>query len=272
MNIRGDRAMNSNDRNSTVYTRTFRYNPVAKKYQFTSMKFSVVIPARNEERTLPAALDSIAAAAARAAVEVETIVVINRCEDRTAEVAAAHGCVVVNEEAKNLSRIRNAGAAAAAGEILVTMDADSRMSRNMFAEIGRVMESGRYIGGGVLIRPERYSLGIILTYACLAPIALRERILGGLFFCRRETFEEIGGFNEQWVSVEDIEFAKRLRQFGTERELKFKMLFRANIVTSCRKFDHFGDWYFLKNPREVKRVFLGRDQNLADKIWYEFPR
>ncbi|MFO7674465.1 MAG: hypothetical protein R6V74_12220, partial [Lutibacter sp.] len=46
---------------------------------------------------------------------------------------------------------------------LVTIDADSRMSRNMLTEIDRLLRTGKYIGGGVAVWPERWSLGIVLT-------------------------------------------------------------------------------------------------------------
>jgi glycosyltransferase involved in cell wall biosynthesis len=41
---------------------------------------------------------------------------------------------VVHEDRRNLAAIRNAAARAATGEIVVTIDADSRMSSNMLTE------------------------------------------------------------------------------------------------------------------------------------------
>ena len=58
-------------------------------------------------------------------------------------------------------------------------------------------------------------------------------------------FEAIGGFNEDWVSVEDLDFAKRLSLTAEAKE-RFKTITRAHIVTSCRKFDTFGDWYLIR--------------------------
>jgi len=52
-------------------------------------KFSVLIPARNEENFLPRCLDSIKAAASPFPDQVEIIVALNRCTDRTEEVALA---------------------------------------------------------------------------------------------------------------------------------------------------------------------------------------
>ncbi len=50
------------------------------------MRFSILIPARNEQKCLPGCLESIKAAAAPFPDQVEVIVAINRCTDRTEEV------------------------------------------------------------------------------------------------------------------------------------------------------------------------------------------
>lgn len=233
---------------------------------------SIIIPARNEELYLPAALDSIQRAAACCDEAVEIVVVINRCSDRTQRIAEERSCVVVKDDSKNLSKIRNSGAKRSSGNILVTMDADSRMSVNMLSEIIRVLREEPVVGGGVCMLPERWSLGILATGLALAPIALRYGISGGLFYCRRETFWAIRGFDERLVSVEDIDFARRLRAYGKEHGLRFKTIFRAQITTSCRKFDRFGDWYLLKHPKEFIELLRGKNQELANKIWYDFER
>ena len=75
------------------------------------MRFSVVVPAHNEARLLPKTLAAIAAAAAAVAGEVEVIVVANRCTDSTATLARDTGAVVVPSDARNISAVRNAGAA-----------------------------------------------------------------------------------------------------------------------------------------------------------------
>ncbi|HXY33004.1 MAG TPA: glycosyltransferase [Planctomycetaceae bacterium] len=236
-------------------------------------KFSIVVPARNEEKFLPACLESIAAASAPYPGEVEIIASINRCTDRTEEIARAAGAKIVHEDARNIARVRNAAAHAATGEILVTIDADSRMSRGMLRTIDRLLASGKYIGGGVMVYPERYSLGIFATgLIVLLPIMLRHRVSGGLFWCFREDFLAVGGFDERWMSVEDLDFAHRLKAYGKQKGKPFKTIFKDHIVTSCRKFDEFGDWYLVLNPRFVRRIFSGRSQKDADQFYYDVQR
>ena len=221
---------------------------------------------------MPSCLAAVQKAERMLGRTVEKIVVINRCTDRTEEIAQAAGCLIVKEDAKNLAKIRNRGVAQASGEIIVTIDADSQMSENFLTEISSKIQSNLVIGGGVLMLPSRWSLGITLTALCLVPIVLWHGISGGAFFVRKVDFLAIGGFNEEMVSVEDIDFAKRLKSYGKRKGQKFLSLYKAHIVTSTRKFDRFGDWFFLRNPRFFLSLFSGKNREAADKVWYEFER
>jgi glycosyltransferase involved in cell wall biosynthesis len=236
------------------------------------MKISVIIPARDEESFIGGCLESIQTAASNFTGEVEIIVALNRCTDKTEEIGRRYGAAIVSEDSKNLARIRNRAARAATGDVIVTIDADSRMTPNMLHEIGRHLATGKCIGGGVTILPERVSLGILASVLLMLPYAIVFRISGGLFWCLRKDFEAIGGFNEGLISLEDVDFAKRLKAHGKRQGKRFKTLIRAQIVTSCRKFDRFGDWYLITNPRFVRRLISGRDQQAADTYYYDVER
>lgn len=233
-------------------------------------KLSIIIPARNEERYIGNCLDSINAAAEKVSTQLEIIVVLNRCSDKTEEIAKSRGCLVVSDERKNLACIRNTGVKASRAPAVLTIDADSRMSPNMLACIMQCLADEKIIGGGVLILPERWSLGIFLTALCLLPIIFWYGISGGLFFFRRVDFDAIGGFNESLASVEDIDFARRLKAYARKSRRRFVNLYRAHIVSSCRKFDRLGDWYFLRRPGLFLTLLRGRNQAAADHIWYDF--
>src|SRR3984893_6313990 len=126
-------------------------------------KFSVIIPARDEERLIGPCLQSIQVAAATYPEQLEGIVVLNRCSDRTEEIAHAFGAQTIREDARNLARIRNAGARSAVGRVLVTIDADSRMSPGALVAIDRALPSDTTVGGGTVIHPDRSSPGIKVT-------------------------------------------------------------------------------------------------------------
>jgi glycosyltransferase involved in cell wall biosynthesis len=221
---------------------------------------------------LPRCLAGIRAAATAADVAVETIVVLNRCTDDTERLAREFGAVIVREEEPNLAKIRNAGAAVARAPVLVTCDADSVPHERIFAEVLAKLASDKYVGGGTLTLPDRWSLGIICSVASVMPYLIWHRVSFGLFWCRTRDFRAIGGFDERLVSVEDLDFAKCLKAHGKKENRRFGTILKAPLITSGRKFDQFGDWYLLKNPRFVWRVFRGTDREVADKFWYEVGR
>ena len=236
------------------------------------MKYSVLIPAHNEAAYIGHCLQSIESAAKYIPDSVEIVVALNRCTDQTAEIAARHHAVIVTEDCTNLARIRNTAARAATGDKLITIDADSRMSGNMFVEIAAQFSTDKYIGGGVMIQPERWSVGICMSMLTVLPFLLIHRISAGLFWCHRKDFEAVGGFNESLLSAEDLDFAKRLKTYGKKKGKRFKTITRAYITTSCRKFDTFGDWYLFKNPRLVWNLMRGDNQKAADLFYYHIDR
>jgi glycosyltransferase involved in cell wall biosynthesis len=232
-------------------------------------RISLVVPAHNESAFLPACLEAARQAAGRVDSGVEIIVVLNRCTDDTEKIALRHGCVIVREDAKNLSIIRNAGVAAATGEIIVTCDADSRMHPDSFKEIRKRLDSGKVIGGGAMVLPERWSPGILASGLAILPYLAFTGVSFGLFWCLKRDFEEIGGFDTRFVSVEDVDFARRLKAHGRQTGRSWGTLVRIPLITSCRKFDQFGDWYLFRNPAFVRKIFRGDDRKAADQFWYD---
>lgn len=238
--------------------------------------FSVVIPAHNEEKYIGKCLRSVIGASKYVKPDnVEIIVVANRCTDRTCAIAEHYGAAVLKNDDKCIAAIRNTGVKAAKGEIVVTIDADSRMSRYALAEIRDKLGSGKFIGGGTMPKFDRMSLGIAVSslYVLwnLLPVMIKNGgyVSGAMFwFCKRD-FEAINGFDEQLVSLEDMDFALRLKKRGRRKGKKYGTLNRSYVLTSARKFDEFGDWYLIKERKLTKRIFSGKDRQAADKFYYD---
>ena len=242
------------------------------------MKFSIVIPAYNEEQYLPRLLDSIDVARANysgGAEAVEVIVADNDSNDRTAEIATARGARVVRVEKRRIAAARNGGGHAARGEIVCFIDADSAVHPQTFNAIERTIASGRYVGGSTGLTLERKSFGLLVTYCLGAPLVWLSGMDSGVVFCRREDFEAVGGYDEGYMYAEDLLFLMALRRLGKTRGQCLTRLPMVRALGCTRKFDQFGDWhYFGMLGHAIKSLFTGNwhDEKLADRYWYKSGR
>lgn len=237
------------------------------------MIFSVIIPAHNEEKIITKCLNSIVTASNNVNDLVEIVVVLNRCTDKTEEIAKSFASVIVVENDKNLSKIRNAGVRASSGDVIITIDADSWMSKNLLKDLKKNISKNKYIGGAVQIRPERISFGILLScLLIIVPIMLKNKVSLGVFWCQKKVFQAINGFDEKLLTAEDVDFAVRLKNYGKQNGMSFKTINSSFVTTSCRKWDILGDWYMLKNLKVLKSALTGQNQDIADRWWYEIKR
>ncbi|MGW6194544.1 glycosyltransferase family 2 protein [Kribbella sp. NPDC055110] len=101
-------------------------------------RFSVVIPAFNEERLIGACLQSLARQDFAGGYEV--IVVDNNCTDDTAEIARLYGAIVVREETPGVCAARHRGTLAARGDIIVSSDADTVFDAGWLSRIDRALQ------------------------------------------------------------------------------------------------------------------------------------
>ena len=242
------------------------------------MRFSIIIPAYNEEQYLPRLLDSIEVARSNysgGAAAVEVIVADNASTDRSAEVAAARGARVVKVEKRRIAAARNGGARAARGEIVCFIDGDSAVHPETFNAIDQAMKTGRYIWGATGVVLERKSFALLVTYCLMMPMVLLTGIDTGLSFCRREDFEAVGGYDEGRMYAEDVIFPLALRRLGRTRGQRLTRLPQVKALGCTRKFDQFGDWhYFWMMGHALKSWVTGNwnDEKLAERYWYNSGR
>jgi len=242
------------------------------------MKFSIIIPAHNEEKYLPRLLDSIEVARSNYSGgrdQIEVIVADNLSTDRTAEVAAARGARVVTVAKRRIAAARNGGARAASGELLCFIDADSAVHPRTFDTIDEAMKSGRYIWGVTGAVLERKSFALMVTYCVAIPLVLLTGLDTGLSFCRREDFETVGGYDENRLYAEDVILPLALRRLGRKRGQRTTRLPQVKALACTRKFDQFGDWhYFGMLGHAFKSLFTRNwhDEQLAERYWYNSGR
>jgi glycosyltransferase involved in cell wall biosynthesis len=218
------------------------------------VRLSFVIPAYNEERYLPACLESILAQTRDLGEDVEIIVVNNASSDRTREVALSYpGVTVVDEMRKGLPWARQAGFAASSGELIANVDADSRLTPGWvrqvletFAEFERKGKSLVALSGPVeyydltasqMVSVHLFYLLAFLLYA-LNRYVLRagSMVQGGNFVLRRDALASIGGFNTSIAFYgEDTDIARRLNRVG-----KVVFTFQLKMFSSARRLKKEG--------------------------------
>ena len=128
------------------------------------VKISVIVPAFNEEKLIVGTLQCIreaqAAFTARGWAS-ELIVCDNNSTDHTAARARIQGATVVFEPVNQISRARNRGAAAASGDWLIFVDADSQPSRALFGDVAECIQAGGCLAGGAVVQldqPEHWAV------------------------------------------------------------------------------------------------------------------
>ena len=203
------------------------------------MKISIVVPAFNEERLLPQSLASIHAASAaftEVGWSIELIVCDNNSTDRTAEIAAARGAIVVFEPHNQISRARNAGAVRATGSWLLFIDADSFPTKELFADVVAAIGDGHCVAGGSTVRIDLTGLQYDAALGWWNLVSRTMRWAAGSFiFCQTSVFREVGGFSERLYAAEELDLFGRLKEFARTHRRSIVILHRHPLLTSHRK-------------------------------------
>jgi glycosyltransferase involved in cell wall biosynthesis len=214
------------------------------------MIVSLVVPAYNEEELLPATLASILGASSAfhdAGWQTELIVCDNNSSDRTADVARASGARVVFEPINQIARARNAGAAAARGDWLVFVDADSHPSAELFGEVAAAIRGGRVVAGGATVRLDSSSRTARAVVTSWNRISRTMKWAAGSFiFCETRAFLAVGGFNIELYASEEIDLFRRFKRLAREEHRTITVLHRHPIRTSDRKIRLYSHQEHLK--------------------------
>lgn len=178
---------------------------------------SVVIPAYNAARTLSACLDSVYHQTFPIR---EVIVVDDGSTDQTAEIARRYPCILIESVCnRGVSAARNAGIAAATGEILFLLDSDEALTADSVANAVEILDTSPDCGcvHGVIAPDPLFDDGPIERYRTLHAHWWLARGVGEIetaFFAQaavpRRVFEHLGGFDETLRDSEDLEFSDRL--------------------------------------------------------------
>ncbi|MBU0479662.1 MAG: TIGR04283 family arsenosugar biosynthesis glycosyltransferase [Proteobacteria bacterium] len=180
--------------------------PIAEN---TGHRISIIIPTLNEEENLAATLKHLSSEP-----EIEIIVADGGSHDKTPMIAESFGVKVVHAPFGRGVQ-QNAGAAAATGDILLFLHADTLLPRHFASSLRSCLVEPGVVAGA-------FSLAIDLKGSALRLIEkganFRSRFLqmpygDQAIFLRKETFTKAGGFPEIGI-MEDFALVKKLRRFG----------------------------------------------------------
>jgi glycosyltransferase involved in cell wall biosynthesis len=229
---------------------------------------SFIIPAHNEAALIGPTVRAIRTAAAAIDEPCEIIVVDDASTDATAATASEAGARVVAVKRRQIAAVRNAGAAAARGQWLMFVDADTLLPADTAVAAAKALRHGA-VGGGARVRFEGHAgFG---THAGAATWNLVSRLMrwaaGSFLFADRAAFEAVGGFDERYFAAEEIVLSDRLKQRGP-----FVILSRY-VETSARKermYGLVGQFAALLRVVRTGGAALRRREGL--ELWYEGRR
>src|SRR5207302_8249221 len=127
----------------------------------------------------------------------ELLIVDGGSHDSTIAIAKRYGQVICAPRGRAIQM--NTGAAAASGDVLIFLHADTQLPDDAFSAIERVFTSSRVVGGAFRLRFDddlwRYRLVACVTNlrSCLRTLFTGDQA----YFMRATSFQAIGGYPDQ---------------------------------------------------------------------------
>ena len=218
---------------------------------------SVVIPAFNEQENLARLIPHLLELGRGFKVE---LIVAFADDDKNpyAALSESPGLRLVPCKVKNRAIQLNTGAGVATGGILVFLHADVWPPRNFFGEIIRAIAQG-YDAGMFSYRFDKENFFLRIN----ASFTGRDGLFTGggdqCLFIKRAVFQELGGYDETQVIMEDFEIFKRIKKKG----LAYTIV-PEDLIVSSRKYEH--NSYLRVNLSNLLLVLLFRINYPAVKL------
>jgi glycosyltransferase involved in cell wall biosynthesis len=180
------------------------------------LKVSVVIPALNEEAGIERCLRSIR----RQSQQLELILIDNGSVDRTPEIARKHCDRVLVKPGYSLAEMRDLGAREAAGDIVVTTDADCEAPPHWLRELIKPFDDPEVVAVGGAFRPlSRNQLSRFYCWMSALIQGTFHLFQGANMAYRRDVFLKSPGYAAA-KRAEDWNLSWHLRGYGKTKFIR----------------------------------------------------
>lgn len=198
-----------------------------------SLKVSIIIPCRNEEKFIGKCLDSIIAND-YPKDRLEFLVIDGMSKDMTKKIIEDYShrypFIKYLENPKKITPCAlNIGISSAKGKIIMRMDVHAKYEKYYISKCVRYLEeyNADNVGGNMITLPEsntlvaksiaivlsnRFGVGNSVFRTGSQKPKYVDTVFGGCY--KKEVFDKIGFFNENLVRNQDLEFNLRLKRFG----------------------------------------------------------
>lgn len=197
-----------------------------------SIALSIIIPTLDEEQVLGQTLARLEEQ--KSAETIEVIVVDGGSSDATLALAQRAGCRTICS-ARGRGRQMNAGAAAARGEVLLFLHADTLLPDNFSRLILDAVRLPFFAAGAfsLAIDSPAKSLATIAWFANLRSRWLQLPYGDQALFVSKRMFDAIGGFPEMAI-MEDFVFIRKIKKEGKI------IILPERVMTSARRWKNIG--------------------------------
>ncbi len=204
------------------------------RHDWMTARISLVIPARNDAEALGRTLDHVDTLVGREAIEV-IVAAAGPPEETEREVGGRARLLTPGGSTR--AALMNAGAAAARGDIVWFLHADSLPPRDAPALIARAMADARVVSGAFAhrFREPGWRLGAINLVNRIRYRLTRNYYGDQGIFVRAEVFRAMGGYPDVAL-MEDLILSQRLKRRGRTA------LIPTPLYTSGRRFLARGPW------------------------------
>lgn len=198
---------------------------------------SIIIPTLNEEKYLPQILRDIKS---QKFLDYEIIVSDGVSEDKTKKIALAESCIFVEDNKRSPARQRNNGAKLANGDVLLFLDADTRLPDKFLSLVYNEFKFRKLSVAGFYLkfnstRNIYYLLESFFHKVCYLGQYFFPSSVGVGVLSLKNKHDEIGGFDESIFIGEDYDYINRLAKIG-----RYRMIKSSFIYFSVRRLEKEG--------------------------------